>query len=108
LAYPNTLGLAWFAKPNTLGLAWFVKLKALRFRPKRFARQPWQTQVLESKNLFKSMIGLQKQIVPHSSRIFHSYAVELNCKLFFVCATYFINLLYSKRKEWEKTMLSFN
>jgi len=72
LAYPNTLGLVWFAKPNILGLAWFVKLKALRFRPKRFARQPWQTQVLESKNLkfFKSMIGLQKQIVPHSSRFF--------------------------------------
>jgi len=72
------------AYPNTLGLAWFVKLKALRFRPKRFARQPWQTQVLESKNLkfFKSMIGLQKQIVPHSSRIFHSYAVELTANSF--------------------------
>jgi len=48
---------------------------------------------------FKNMIGLQKQALPYLSRIFHSYAVELNCKLFFVCATYFINLLYPKRKE---------
>jgi hypothetical protein len=47
---------------------------------------------------FNSMIGLQKQIFPHSSKIFHSYAVELNCK-FFLFASYFINLLYSKRKE---------
>jgi hypothetical protein len=104
LAYPNTLGLTWFATPNTLGLAWFVKLKALRSRPKRFAWQPSQTQVLESKNLkfFKSMIGLQKQAVPHSSRIFHSYTVELNCKLFFVCATYFYKFVIFKEERMEK------
>jgi hypothetical protein len=48
------------------------------------------------------MIGLQKQTLPHSSRIFHLYAVEINCKLFFVCATYFINLLYSREKNRKK------
>jgi hypothetical protein len=52
------------------------------------------------------MIGLQKQTLSHSSKIFHSYAVELNCKLFFACATYFINLLYWKRKEWKKMLSS--
>jgi hypothetical protein len=41
---------------------------------------------------------VQKQTLSHSSRIFHSYALKLNCKLFFFCATYFINLLYWKRK----------
>jgi hypothetical protein len=30
----------------------------------------------------------------YSSSIFHSYAIELNYKLFFVYATYFINLLW--------------
>jgi len=42
----------------------------------------------------------------YSSSIFHSYAIELNYKLFFVYATYFINLLYSKTKEWKKILSS--
>jgi hypothetical protein len=64
------------------------------------------TYASRSKNLkfFKSKIGPQKQTLPHSSRIFHSYTIELNCKFFFVCATYFINLLYLKRKEWKKNV----
>jgi hypothetical protein len=64
------------------------------------------TYVSRSKNLkfFKSMIGLQKQTLPNSSRIFHSYTIKLNCKFFFVCATYFINLLYLKRKKWKKNV----
>jgi hypothetical protein len=64
------------------------------------------TYALGSKNLkfFKSMIGLRKQTLPHSSRIFHSCTIELNIRLFFVYATYFINLLYLKRKEWKKNV----
>jgi hypothetical protein len=70
--------------------------------------QSCQTCAPDSKNLifFKSTIGLQKQTLSHSSKIFHLYAVELNCKLFFICATYFINLLYLKRKEWKKKLSS--
>jgi hypothetical protein len=51
------------------------------------------------------MIGLQKQTLSHSSMIFHLYAVELNCKLFFVCATYFLNC-YIRRGENEKKILT--
>jgi len=52
------------------------------------------------------MIRMQKKTLSHSSRIFHSYAVELNSKLFFVSSTYFIHLLYLKRKEWKCWVLS--
>jgi hypothetical protein len=69
----------------------FARPKALR-----------SSMVAKNLNFFKSMIGLQKQTLPHSSKIFHSYAIKLNCKHFFICATYFKNLLYSKRKEWKK------
>jgi len=82
LSYPRRLGMAWLSDPR----AWV-----------------W-TYAPGSKNLkfFKSMIGLRKQTLPHSSRIFHSCTIELNIRLFFVYATYFINLLYLKRKEWKK------
>jgi hypothetical protein len=78
-------------------LAWVCQTRA-------WVWQPCWTQVPGSKNLklFKSTIGLQKQTLPHSNRIFHSYAIKLNCKLFFVCVAYFINLLYSKKKERKK------
>jgi len=51
---------------------------------------------------FKSMIELQKQALHCSIIIFHLYAIELNCKFFFVCIIYFINLLYLKMKEYKK------
>jgi hypothetical protein len=47
--------------------------------------QSCQTQASGSKKLifFKSTIRVQKQILSHSSMIFHSYALKLNCKLSF-------------------------
>jgi len=41
-------------------------------------------------------------IISFKHDFFYLYAVEPNCKFFFICPTYFINLLYSKRKEWKK------
>jgi hypothetical protein len=62
--------------------------------------------MLKILKFFKSMIGMQKQTLSHWSRIFYSYVVEFNCKLFFVSSTYFIYFLYLKRKEWKCWVLN--
>jgi hypothetical protein len=75
-------------------------------RPKSFGSD---RPVSGSKNLnfFKSMNGLRKQALPYLIIIFHSYAIELNCKLFFICVIYFINLLYLKMKKYVKKNVEF-
>jgi len=85
----SSAGLSKHARPMRLGL----------LDTRAWVCQP----VSGSKNLklFKRIVRLQKQKVPHSNRIFHSYAIEFNCKLF---PTYFINFLYLKRKEWKKNV----
>ena len=115
LSYLNILSLTWLRDSRILGLAWMANpsnVPGKHARPMRLGLLDtcaWVCQlVFGSKNLkfFKRTIRLQKQIVPYSNKIFHSYAIEFNSKLFFICAIYFINVSYLKRKEWKK-MLSF-
>ena len=54
----------------------------------------------ESLKIFKSTNGLPNQVLPHSTMNFHSYAVELNCELFFI----YIYLFY-KFVIFEETIM---
>ena len=103
-------GFSMTVRPRTLGSP-----SRLGLNPNAWTQQSCQPHTpgfvrlvfgLKNLNFFRSTIELQKQTLPHLSKIFHSYAVKFNCKLFFVYATYFINFLYSKRKECKKILSS--
>jgi hypothetical protein len=71
-----------------------------------FARPKTLKSKMVAKKLknFKSMIGLQKQTLPHSSKIFHSYAIELNYKLFFCLCNLFYKFVIFKEKRMKKNV----
>jgi hypothetical protein len=85
------LGLIWFARPKHLGLT------------TTSGQFVW---VKKNLKFFKSMIGLQKQTLSHSSRIFHSYAVELNCKLFFLWNLFYKFVIFEKERIIKKILSS--
>jgi len=71
-----------FVIPKYLGSIMVARSTHLRFGI------VWQTQdvwIIKFK-LFLKYDWTTNQTLPHSTKIFHSYIVELNCQLFFICA----------------------
>jgi hypothetical protein len=49
--------------------------------------------------------GLQNQALPPSTMNFHSYAVELNCELFFLCNLFYKFVLFEEKRMQKKKSL---